>query len=307
MAKRPLTLDAEALRAFVTGMEMGSFVLAAARLGRSTSAVSAQLRKLEQQTGAALVQKSGRHLALTPQGEILLGYARRLLSLNDEACMALEVSNLSGEIRLGLQEDFGEVLLPSILGQFSRAHPEIQISATVARNVPLLAAIQNNQLDLAVSWQGRESPTFSRSLGTVALRWIATAEFTPHAFLSRKQPLPLLVFDAPCAMRTAATSALDNAGIPWRIAFTSRSLSGIWAAAAAGLGVTLRTEIGMPPSLRALDNQELPAAGEIGISLHYGESRPSAAAQSLHRTIVDTFVGQVPPDVLAPPGDYLRR
>ncbi|VTM89086.1 HTH-type transcriptional activator AllS [Raoultella ornithinolytica] len=109
MTRRPLTFDADALRAFVTGMELGSFALAAERLGRSTSAISAQLKKLEQQSGTALVQKAGRHLALTAEGEIMLSYARRMLSLNDEAWAALQARGVSGEVRLGLQEDFGEV------------------------------------------------------------------------------------------------------------------------------------------------------------------------------------------------------
>lgn len=96
MTRRPLTFDADALRAFVTGMELGSFALAAERLGRSTSAISAQLKKLEQQSGTALVQKAGRHLALTAEGEIMLSYARRMLSLNDEAWAALKARGVSG-------------------------------------------------------------------------------------------------------------------------------------------------------------------------------------------------------------------
>jgi Transcriptional regulator len=123
MAKRPVTFDSEALRSFVTGIELGSFVLAADRLGRSTSAVSAQLKKLEQQAGTELVQKSGRHLILTGRGEVMLSYARRILSLNDEASAVLLASTLSGSLNLGMQEDFGETLLPAILGTFTRAHP----------------------------------------------------------------------------------------------------------------------------------------------------------------------------------------
>lgn len=289
MAKRPLTFDAEALRTFVTGIELGSFVLAAERLGRSTSAISAQLKKLEQQAGTALVQKSGRHLALTAQGEILLGYARRLLTLNDEACAAMTASAISGEIRLGLQEDFGEALLPAILGQFSRTYPNVQISATVTRNGPLLAAIRQNELDLALSWQGEETTPFNQPLGNLPLKWISSPEFDLTSYFVEGTPVPLLVFDPPCIMRSLAIAALDRAGIPWRIAFTSPSLSGIWAAASAGLGVTLRTEIGMPKKLHTLSTADLPEMGNLGIALHQSNSHLSEATGYLHKTICGIF------------------
>ena len=117
MEKRLPGLDLDALRSFVTGMECGSFAQAALRLSRSTSAVSAQLKKLESQCGTALVAKQGRHLVLTAEGEKLMSYARRLLALNDETLRALRGERLTGEIHLGMQEDFGESLMPGILGQ----------------------------------------------------------------------------------------------------------------------------------------------------------------------------------------------
>ena len=124
MEKRLPGLDLDALRSFVTGMECGSFAQAALRLSRSTSAVSAQLKKLESQCGTALVTKQGRHLVLTAEGEKLMSYARRLLALNDETLRALQGERLTGEIHLGMQEDFGESLMPGILGQFKRHHPQ---------------------------------------------------------------------------------------------------------------------------------------------------------------------------------------
>ncbi|KFD00066.1 transcriptional regulator [Kluyvera ascorbata ATCC 33433] len=153
MNKVPPSLDLDALRSFVTGMESGSFALAAQRLCRSTSAVSAQLKKLEQQCGTALVVRKGRHLELTHNGEILLGYARRLLALNDEAQRALNSEPLQGEIRIGMQEDFGESLMPGILGEFKRHHPGMRMSARIDRNPALLEALNDNRLDLALLWQ----------------------------------------------------------------------------------------------------------------------------------------------------------
>lgn len=289
MAKRPVTFDAEALRSFVTGIELGSFVLAADRLGRSTSAVSAQLKKLEQQAGTELVQKSGRHLILTERGEVMLSYARRILTLNDEASAVMLASALKGSINLGMQEDFGEALLPALLGTFTRAHPQVQVSASITRNQQLLDGIRHNEFDLAVCWQADDAPLFpsSVSLGRIPLRWIGPENFDLKHYQETGEPVPLLVFEAPCLMRNAATTALDKAGIPWRIAFTSRSLSGIWAAMSAGLGITVRTDFGRPQTVRILN--ELPEPGEVGISLHQGQTPPGEAAVYLIQAINDFF------------------
>src|SRR5580698_490352 len=111
-----VTFDLDVMRSFVTGIELGSFAKAADRLARSTSAVSAQLKKLEDQAGTPLLRKSGRGMALTEAGETMLGYARRLLELNDEAASAVRGIQLEGRVRLGLQEDFGESVLPEVLG-----------------------------------------------------------------------------------------------------------------------------------------------------------------------------------------------
>src|ERR1700709_557931 len=114
---RALTFDLDVLRSFAMGVDLGGFAKAADRLGRSTSAVSAQLKKLEEQAGVPIFSKAGRGLALTEAGQRLLGYARRLLDLNDETASAVRGIELEGEVRLGLQEDFGEVLLFDVLGR----------------------------------------------------------------------------------------------------------------------------------------------------------------------------------------------
>lgn len=166
MEKRLPGLDLDALRSFVTGMECGSFAQAALRLSRSTSAVSAQLKKLESQCGTALVTKQGRHLVLTAEGEKLMSYARRLLALNDETLRALQGERLTGEIHLGMQEDFGESLMPEILGQFKRHHPQVRIVARVDRNGPLHQALAEEALDLACCGK-----TKIRVPGWASARW----------------------------------------------------------------------------------------------------------------------------------------
>ncbi len=144
--------DVAALRSLLAGMELGSFARAADRVGRSTSAISAQIKKLEEQAGTALFRKSGRGLALTAAGEAMLGYARRLVDLERRSRGGGARRDLAGGIRLGLQEEFGEGLLPDVLGRFTRAHPKVRIEAVVARNAELLARIDAGRLDLALIW-----------------------------------------------------------------------------------------------------------------------------------------------------------
>lgn len=266
MEKLPLTLDLDALRSFVIGIEAGSFALAASRLCRSTSAVSAQLKKLEMQCGAELVVKRGRHLELTHNGEILMGYARRLLALNDEAQRALQGELLQGEIRIGMQEDFGESLMPAILGAFKRHHPGLRMIARVDRNQALLSALADNALDMALLWQPEQASHAGKLVGQCEMAWIQHPELEIAALLASGEPLPLVMFEQPCLMRSRAIACLDNAGIPWHIVFVSHSLSGIWAAVQAGLGITLRTRIGMPGNLQVVGSM-LPPAGNLGITL----------------------------------------
>lgn len=278
---RRISFDLDVLRSLVAGVELGSFAKAADRLGRSTSAVSAQLKKLEEQTGVPVLRKSGRGTVLTPAGEVLLGYARRLLDLNDEAAHAVRGAELRGEVRLGLQEDFGESLLPAVLGGFARAHPNVRVQARLARNSELIEQIERGQLDLALAWDGGQSTAHTRRLARLPMQWIGSATQAP-AF-DDGEPVPLAVLEAPCLMRSLATAALDKAGRSWRIAFTSPSLAGIWAAVDAGLGVTVRTGAGLPERLRALSG--LPRLPLIALQLHRGESAPKEPVRRLESLI----------------------
>ena len=289
---RRVNFDLDALRSFSAGMELGSFARAADRLGRSTSAVSAQLKKLEEQAGIALLRKSGRGMVLTDAGEVLLGYARRMLELNDEAAHAVRGAGLEGSIRLGLQEDFGEHLLPGVLARFARSHPGVHIEAKVARNAALVADMIGGRLDLALTWQGLQDTPYMQDVGRYQLEWIVPADGDCDAWRRRDAPLPLVMFDAPCVMRTVATEALDRAGIAWRLAFTSHSLGAVWAAVAAGLGVTVRTRFGMRSHLRTLPPAEsgLPALPQIGLVLHRLEREPGRVCAMLATELCDSVM-----------------
>ena len=276
-------LDIDALRSFATGIELGSFAQAAERLNRSTSAVSAQLKKLEQQAGTPLLRKAGRGMALTEAGEAMLGYARRLLELNDEAVAAIRGVELAGRVRLGMQEDFGESLLPAVLGRFARSHPRLRIEARIACNAELLDGVNRGKLDLALAWEAGAGNPHAERVGRWPMRWIVATD-APLAKLCRHgEPLSLVMLESPCLLRNAAIEALDHAGIAWRVAFSSTSLAGTWAAVSAGLGVSVRTSLGLPDSVRALSAKQagLPALPMLGLALHRAEAEPSSAVVQL--------------------------
>ena len=280
---RHVTFDLEVLRSFATGVEVGGFSKAADRLGRSTSAVSAQLKKLEEQAGTPIFRKSGRGLALTEAGETMLAYARRLLDLNDEAVAAVRGVQLDGWVRFGLQEDFGETLLPEVLGRFARAHPNVRIEARVVRNVELVDRVRSGRLDLALAWSDGASVPYSERVVTVPMCWVGPADRREIWRSGDGEPLPLAVLESPCLLRSAATAALDGAGIAWRLAFVSPGLGGLWAATVAGLGVTVRTPLGLPPSVRALPEGDggLPALPMLDLCLHRAEADPGPATARL--------------------------
>ncbi|HEX8611670.1 MAG TPA: LysR substrate-binding domain-containing protein [Telluria sp.] len=305
---RLVNFDLDTLRTFATGIDLGSYAKAAAQLGRSTSAVSAQLKKLEDQAGAVLFRKAGRGLALTDAGATLLAYARRMLEINDEAALALRSASVAGEVRLGLQEDVGEALLAHVLGQFIRSHPNARIEVCVARSAELQRRVAAGQLDLAIAWNVRADGTdgadglAGERLATLPLHWIGPAGFDP-LLAAGAGPLPLVLLEAPCALRDIAADAMDRAGIRWRCAFSSASLSALWAASAAGLGMTIRTRIGLPSTLAALDpvGGKLPALPSISLTMHRLASDGSALS-----TLLAELLRQAVHELADPAGQHQR-
>jgi DNA-binding transcriptional LysR family regulator len=283
-------LDMDVLRTFVTGFELGSFARAAERLGRSQSAVSTQLRKLEEQVGQPLVQKAGRGLALTPAGESMLGYAKRLLDLNDEAIDRLRGTELEGWARLGLVQDFAESWLPAVLKRFSRAYPRVRIEVQVGLGAQLVEKTLKGELDVALVWGDSGAAPHAQRVAAVPIHWIGQSDWPGLASLGR-EPLPFAAFVPPCTFRSAAVAALDGGGLPWRLVFTSPSLSGLWAAAEGGLGITARTAVGLPKTLSVLDPAEtgLPALPCAPLTLHQAEADLSPAVARLTDILLETI------------------
>ncbi len=289
MSLRP-NLEIDVLRTFVTGVELGSFAQAAARLGRSPAAVSAQLRKLESQLEQPLFRKAGRKLALTDAGELLLGYARRLLELNDEAVTRVRSTTIEGWVRVGLPHDFAENGLPAVLARFARSHDKVRIEARAERNSELIKRVAAGQLDFALVWQDERVTRYLDKVAELPLVWVGQ----PGYVRSSKTVLPLAAFDAPCMFRAAATSALDKIGQPWHLSFTTPSLAGLWAAVDSGLGLAVRTPIGVPRHLAVLGKAEkLPALPTVSLVFIGQPEAQSPAVQLLQDILRETVVGVV--------------
>lgn len=288
-----INLDIDALRTIVTAQQLGSFNRAATQIGRSQSAVSQQIHKLEEQVGEPLFRRHGRGLALTDAGDVVVAYARRILDLNDEMVLAARGHGIAGVVRLGLPADFAEAWLPTVLGRFKRSHPAVHVEVVVDRNRRLLERLDNGDLDLVLALNNATRGD-AEAIALLPLVWIG-----PRADIEvwrSGEPIPLAVYEAPCFFREKALAALDQVGIAWRIAFSSSSLRGLWAAVEAGLGITLRTGAGLPDNLRALDaGGDLPAAPKLGISLslHDAKRTMTPAAKRLRSIVVETLESQL--------------
>lgn len=240
--------------------------------------------------------KEGRGLIPTEAGEVILSYARRILDLNDDAITSFQGAAVKGTIRFGVPSDLAETWLPKILGRFKRANPEVFIEAIVDRNALLLDALDKGRLDLALAFGG-DKRADTNLLASLPMSWIGAASAEP--FSKAGETLPLVMYGPPCFFRQVGIGALDKAGITWRMSFTSSSLHGLWAAVDAGLGVTLRTTLGLPRSLMVLDETTgLPSVPAIGLALHDAKRNLSPAAQKLKTILVETISGNFFPSNL---------
>ncbi|ARP77634.1 LysR substrate-binding domain-containing protein [Bordetella genomosp. 6] len=229
------TLDLDALRTLVVIQEKDGFAAAAVHIGKTQSAVTQQMQRLESQLGRAIFERRGRQKRLTPLGLRLLDYARHLLAVNDEALRSLQQGSLEGVLRIGAPHDVADNMLPPLLAQVARVSPLLQIDIHVGRSPFLMESLHRGEIDMTIS--NRHDPTLEgvvlRSSPTV---WLCSASY----LLDSTKPIPLVLADGPSLFRRLAQEALDDAGIRWSPSYTSSSLIGIKAALRAGLGVTAR-------------------------------------------------------------------
>ncbi len=233
----------ELLRTLVAIVDSGSFAKASERLHCTQAAVSLQVRRLEEAAEQGLFDKRGRQMVLNAAGHVLVAYARQILALNAEATLALHGRNVDGLLRLGAPQDVAEDHLPEILRKIAAAYPRMRLEVRVERNQQLILGIARGDYDVAVALtsEARQwtlaQPGQVTQLGQPRMQWIAADSFLakpPHG------PLPLVLLEHPCVFRTQAIAALDAANVPYRLAYSTTSLSGLRAAVEAGLGVTAR-------------------------------------------------------------------
>jgi len=262
MAAR-INLDLDTLRTLAVAYDRGGLAQAAEHLGRTPSAISLQMKRLQEDLGIPIFRKRGRGLALTEAGEIALTYARRILVLNDELLDTMQGTKLAGHIRIGCPQDFASIL-PSVLCHFASLYPRMQIELHIEGNAALLDSIDKALLDLAVII-GHEDQANAQTMGRLELVWITSSTFIPP----HKQPLPLAVLGPQCPFRRCALQHLEAANIPYRIAANSPSLNGLWAALLGGLGVTARTAFNLPEGLVSAESlHSLPPLGTLPVTLH---------------------------------------
>jgi len=271
----PHALDADLLRAFVLIAEGRSFTEAAEMVGRTQSAVSMQIKRLEEALGQTVLSRGkGGDVELTPHGEFLLARARQILSLNDEVVAMFRAPALAGTVRLGTPADYAFGYLPPILKRFADTHPAVQVDVLCAPSNELIGRLKDGELDLTLTSEGhqpRSWPTVQLWRGPLV--WVTSSRHAPH----RIDPLPLALAQVGtnasrnCDWARAAMTALDRAGRRYRLAYSSGSQVGTHAPVLAGLAVTVSTLSWLPDGLRPLRADEgLPPLPDFGILLLKG-------------------------------------
>lgn len=274
-------IDPVLLRSLVAVAETRSFTLAARLLEVSQSTVSQHIARLEQRTGRRLLARDTHSVALTPDGDAILPFARQALEANERIDGFLSGFNLRGRLRFGASEDFAFSALPDVLAEFTTQHHAIDLELTVGLSGPLYERYDAGELDLILV-KRRRGDERGRLAWREELAWIGR----PGLKLSPAAPLPLVVYPPPSISRARALEALEKARRSWRIACTSDSLSGIRAAALAGLGVAAHSARLIPPGLAPLPAaRHLPALGEIEF-LVIGGGPGSDAADALATAIL---------------------
>ncbi|HEV7321453.1 MAG TPA: LysR family transcriptional regulator [Ensifer sp.] len=272
-------LDIGLLRAFVVTAECGSVSGAAQRLARTQAAVSMQLRRLEDDLGTRLLNRSTRGMELTEAGHVLFPYAQKILGLSVGARQALAGSAVQGSIRFGMIEDIAVGSLPKALQRFAECHPGVALELTVTESTVLSEKLSLGQLDVAI---GDPQLIRGRPLLTwrLPLRWVAARGFT----IPQDGPLPLVTFDGVCTWRQKMIEVLAGSKKPWRTVLTSASLASIQSMIEAGLGIAVLLDLNIRANtMRVLGaNEGLPPAPVIELGLFAADdqglsSRPVSA------------------------------
>jgi DNA-binding transcriptional LysR family regulator len=242
-----MNLDSDLLRTFVAVADTGNVTRAADRMGRTQSAVSMQIRKLEEVVGDRLFERGSRGVKLSRKGEALVGNARRIVSLLDETASTLRAAPLDGPVRIGIPEEYGFTVLAQALGEFAKQHPRVEITVRFASSATQLAALNSGDLDLAVvfEWEHFSGKDILMVDPTV---WVTSISNPRHA----ETPLPVAVYQNSNWCREFALKSLERRGIDYRIAYMSDTSGGLKLAAASGLAIAPLSRSNIPAGCREL-------------------------------------------------------
>lgn len=274
-----MNLRTDYLRTFAALAEAKNFTKTGRQVNLSQSAVSMQIKRLETEVGKKLFLRVGKTVKLTPEGRILINYARRIIKEHDEAVAALSQPNLEGHIRFGSPEHYTAGMLPGLLARFSKAYPDVTIEMRCENSDVIKAAVDAGELDVGICTQISEG---GRVIAHDPVVWAASPGFV---FQNHKH-LPLACFEEDCIFRTWALEGLEKAGIGYRIVYVSRSISGLLDAVKSGFAIAPVIRSNVPPELKILGpEQGLPILPVSNIALHRSKKVPSE--------IVDCFSGHL--------------
>lgn len=244
-------LDVDHLRTFIAIAETGSFTRAADLVHKTQSAVSMQMKRLEERLDKPIFERDGRASKLTEDGERLLDYARRIVKLNIEALAAFGDEDLSGRVRLGVPDDYADRYLPEIMARFSRAYPGVELSVICEPSSELAKLIERDEIDLAIV-TATESNRAAETFRQERLYWVGSSRHSVHM----EDQLPLALGRPTCCWRVAALDRLGRASRDHRILYSSQNAGALNAAVLAGLAITVLPESGLRPGMRVLTAAE---------------------------------------------------
>ncbi len=280
-----MELSIDLLKTFLAIIDSGSFTNAAEMVYRTQSAISMQVKRLEENVGQPLFERSGRSFSLTAQGEALVPYARRMLKLHEETVTAMIQPELVGTVQLGTPDDYALRFLPTILAQFARAYPRVNVTVRCEPSSVLAPALERGELDLTLLTGDlyRDRAELVRRDPT---HWVTSSTHLVH----EEAPLPLAIFQADCIFRKWAFESLDGIGRPYRVAYQSASTAGILAAVSAGLAVTVLAASVVPDDLKVLGEADgFPVLPETPIILRRAPGSRSPVVDAMARFISEGF------------------
>ena len=278
-------LDIDQLRTFIAISETGSFTKAAEVVNKTQSAVSMQMKRLEERLERPIFSRDGRASKLTEDGQRLLDYARRIVKLNVETLAAFSDAELSGRVRLGVPDDYADRYLPEIMARFSRGYPAVELSVICEPSVGLLERIDANEIDLAIITNcesKRASETFRRE----RLLWVTSNRHSTHL----EERMPLALGRPSCTWRRIAIERLEAVGRPFRVLYSSSNAGAVAAAVLAGLAVSVLPELGLRPGMRVLSASDgFPDLPSCRIGLVRNAHESSALADALAEHIISSL------------------